>query len=90
MELVTRRRIKGLYNSLRFLKGRAMSVRNVYRHSAYQLFIIRYSRCFIHTGDVSSMGTEQPVVFSLAFVFENSSRGPPELAWKLFILCLIG
>jgi hypothetical protein len=90
MELVIRRRVKGLYISLRPFKGWAMSVLNVYRGGAYQLFIIRYSRFLIHTGEISSLGTERPVVFSLAFVFENLSRGPPELVWKLFILCLAG
>lgn len=90
MELVIRRRIKGLYISLRLLGARAMSVRNVYRDSAYQLFITRYSQSLIHTGDISSMGAERPAVFSPAFIFENVSRGPPEPAWKLFILCLAG
>jgi len=90
MELVIRRRVKGLCMLLSLDEATVTSVQNVYRYGAYHLFQVGCSRYFIHTSYGSSFGTEHPVIFSHASVPANLSRGPPELVWKLFILCLIG
>ena len=90
MELVIRRRVKGLYMLLSLDEATVTSVQNVYRHGAYHLFKFRHSRYLIHTSGGFSLGTEHPVIFSHAFVPANLSRGPPELVWRLFLLCLIG
>ncbi len=85
MELIIRRRDKGLYMLLSLPGATAASVQTVYGYSAYQLFIVGHSRCLIHTSGGFPFGTEQSTIFSLEFVPENLSRGPPESAQKLFI-----
>ncbi len=85
MELIIRRRSKGLYVLLSLLGAMVTSVQTEDRHSTRQLVIVRLSLHLTHISSSFSFSTEQSIHFSFAFVFANLSRGPPELVKKLFV-----
>jgi hypothetical protein len=85
MELVIRRRSKGLSVLLSFLEAVVTSVQTEDGHRTRQPVVVGLSLYLIQTSGNFSFNAEKSIHFSQAFAFANLSRGPPELVKKRFV-----
>ena len=85
MELIIRRRSKGLYKLLSLFGAKVTSVQANNRHRARRIVRVRLSLHLTNTRISFYFINERLIHFTLAFVFTNLSRGPPELVYKHFI-----
>jgi hypothetical protein len=85
MELIIRRRSKGLYKLLSLFGVTVTSVQAMDRHRARQIVRVRLSLHLTDKRISFYFINEQPIRLRLAFVFANLSRGPPVSVKKLFV-----
>jgi hypothetical protein len=81
MELVVRRRSKGLFVLLSLIEAMVTFVQTEHGHSSLRPVVVRLSLYIFHTSSNFSFSSGRSIHSPPAF-FANLSRGPPESAGK--------